>query len=262
MRTRAKRISRIVRIVWVAAGVLFVVALFLSHRANRTARLALIGDERVAVEEAGAVVSFRPKREPRATGLIFYPGAMVEPAAYAPLARRIAENGYPVFILKLPLRSAPRPSHVEGLYRRTADTMRGHPEVKRWVVSGHSRGGALAARYGKEHGREVSGLILIATSHPKAPDRDLSGASYPILKIFGTNDGLASEAEVNANRKYLPANSILRRIEGGNHAQFGEYGRQLGDQKAGISRDEQQSLTLEAMLGFLKDVHSADSVVR
>lgn len=214
MRTRAKRIFRVVRIVWVAAGILFVVALFLSHRANKTARIALIGDERVAVEDAGAVISFRPDRNPQATGLIFYPGAMVEPAAYAPLARRIAENGYPVFILKLPLRSAPRPSHVEGLYRRTTDTMPGHPYVKRWVVSGHSRGGALAARYDREHGCEVSGLILIATSHPKVPGRDLSGARHPVLKILGTNDGLANEAEVSANRKYLPSAAVLHRIEG------------------------------------------------
>ena len=32
-------------------------------------------------------------------------------------------------------------------------------------------------------------------------------------------------------------------IEGGNHAQFGDYGLQKGDGQAGISREEQQEIT-------------------
>jgi pimeloyl-ACP methyl ester carboxylesterase len=228
--------------------------LVLASRANETARLALVSDARVTVDDGGPVIAFRPTGRPETTGVIFYPGAMVEPAAYAPLCRRIAERGYPVFIVKLPLGSAPLRSQVAVLFRRTEETMRSNPAVKRWVVSGHSRGGALAGRFGKEHGREVSGLVLVATSHPKDSEHDLSHARFPVLKVYGSNDGLASEAEVVANRKYLPADAVLYRVEGGNHAQFADYRWQLGDSRASISREDQQALTLGAILRFLRRI--------
>ena len=41
-------------------------------------------------------------------------------------------------------------------------------------------------------------------------------------------------------------------IEGGNHTQFGWYGRQLRDRPATISREEQQARTLEALLDVLR----------
>jgi len=40
-------------------------------------------------------------------------------------------------------------------------------------------------------------------------------------------------------------------IEGGNHAQFGNYGAQKGDGKASITADEQQEKTVEIILKFI-----------
>ena len=40
-------------------------------------------------------------------------------------------------------------------------------------------------------------------------------------------------------------------IEGGNHAQFGNYGPQKGDQPATISAEEQQAQTVAAIEEFL-----------
>lgn len=65
------------------------------------------------------------------------------------------------------------------------------------------------------------------------------------------NDGLASAAEIEANAYLLPADTRWVEIEGGNHAQFGYYGRQLGDNRATISQEQQQRLTLEAILTTL-----------
>jgi hypothetical protein len=42
-------------------------------------------------------------------------------------------------------------------------------------------------------------------------------------------------------------------IEGGNHSQFGYYGVQLGDNSAGISREQQQELTVEGVLAALRN---------
>ena len=41
-------------------------------------------------------------------------------------------------------------------------------------------------------------------------------------------------------------------IEGGNHAQFGNYGPQKGDLPATISAQDQQAQTVEAIANFLE----------
>jgi len=65
---------------------------------------------------------------------------------------------------------------------------------------------------------------------------------------------LASVGEVQANAVYLPNDTNLVLIEGGNHGQFGYYGKQLGDNPATISREEQQRLTVETVLTVLNNV--------
>lgn len=50
----------------------------------------------------------------------------------------------------------------------------------------------------------------------------------------------------------MPADYAEICIEGGNHAQFGNYGEQKGDHAAGISREEQQAQTVEAILNMME----------
>jgi pimeloyl-ACP methyl ester carboxylesterase len=123
--------------------------------------------------------------------------------------------------------------------------------VQHWFIAGHSRGAALAARFAHAHGHLLAGLILIGTSHPKEAAYDLSAATIAITKIYATNDGFASLAEVQANAHLLPAATHWVEIGGGNHAQFGYYGSQLGDNRATISREQQQTLTAQAILRAL-----------
>jgi len=49
---------------------------------------------------------FQPAEGQASTGLILYPGARVDPRAYAPVARAIAEKGYLVVIVPMPLNLA------------------------------------------------------------------------------------------------------------------------------------------------------------
>jgi hypothetical protein len=41
-------------------------------------------------------------------------------------------------------------------------------------------------------------------------------------------------------------------LEGGNHAQFGSYGKQNGDKEATMSADEQLRRTVAATLDFMR----------
>jgi len=66
---------------------------------------ALQSDSQVQVTEDGWIV-FQPSGTQPDSGLILYPGGRVDPRAYAPIARAIAEQGYLVVIVPMPLNLA------------------------------------------------------------------------------------------------------------------------------------------------------------
>jgi hypothetical protein len=65
---------------------------------------------------------------------------------------------------------------------------------------------------------------------------------------------------VNAAR--LPADTRWVEIAGANHAQFGYYGPQLGDDKATITREEQQRRLVELIMSELNHVAQQTQTVR
>ncbi len=77
----------------------------------------------------------------------------------------------------------------------------------------------------------------------------------PITSVYGTRDGLATPDKIAASRALLPADTRWVAIEGGNHAQFGWYGSQAGDNPAAIEHEEQQNQTINAALELLASVN-------
>jgi pimeloyl-ACP methyl ester carboxylesterase len=124
-----------------------------------------------------------------------------------------------------------------------------HPQFSRWVISGHSLGGALACRLVRADPNAFSALVLIGTTHPKHDD--LSFLVMPVTKVYGSNDGVAQPERMFSNRKLLPMNTQWVEIKGGNHSQFGNYGHQLFDGNATTSREAQQTATRSALLELL-----------
>jgi pimeloyl-ACP methyl ester carboxylesterase len=181
--------------------------------------------------------------------LVFLPGGGVDPEAYVPLLRRIAETGIPAALVRLPWRMA----FSEGAKAETWSRVeRARPRLgraRRLVLAGHSRGAALAGGFAFTHAEPLSGLIMIGTTHPR--DHDLSSLTLPVLKIAATRDCVADLDASKANSHNLPVATTWVVIDGGNHAQFGYYGAQLGDCSAEITRDDQQNQTLVAILRWL-----------
>lgn len=203
----------------------------------------------VAVSDGPAVLEFRPARAKGGSALIFFCGAGVSAHAYAPLLRPVAEAGYPVFIVKLPYRFAPFDSHKETAIDRARGVIAAHPAVAHWVISGHSLGGALAARAVHASPADVAALVLIGTTHPRRDD--LSALQLPVTKVYGSNDGVAPYDRMQATKHLLPAHTKWIEIRGGNHSQFGHYGHQLLDGKPTITRAAQQTATRSAILDAL-----------
>lgn len=211
---------------------------------------ALQSDQQVSVSESSWLVFTPLLREPD-TGLIFYPGGRVDPRSYAPLARSISGKGYLVVIPSMPLNLAVFDPDV------AMDVIRAYPDVKHWVVGGHSLGGAMAAHFIKQHPDKVEGLILLA-SYPANSDNLREISSLKVLSIYASQDGLATPEKVLASRPLLPADTLWVEIAGGNHAQFGWYGDQNGDLPAQISREQQQEQVVSAILEFLTRMKEGD----
>lgn len=182
--------------------------------------------------------------EPKPTGLILYPGGRVDPRAYAAAGRAIAEAGFLTVIPPMPLNLAVLAPD------RALEVMQAYPEIERWVIGGHSLGGAMAARFARQHPDRVAGLLLWA-AYPSGSD-DLSGSGLAAASISGSEDGLSDLQTLIDTRRLLPPDTAFVEIAGGNHAQFGNYGAQSGDRPAKISATEQQAQVVAATLALLE----------
>jgi pimeloyl-ACP methyl ester carboxylesterase len=247
-----RRVLRILRALWITAGLSATAWMYWGFQASGMAGDIMRSNGRVEIfhNEAGWV--FRPRVASAPSGVIFLPGGMVDPSAYAPLLKKVAEAGYPAHLVYLPMRCACTDSQAAHVFDRVAAIVASEPRTE-WVLTGHSRGGMLASRFVQERRTRVAALALIATTHPR--DFDLSGLPVPVTKIYGTRDGVAAREAILQNRRLLPQNTAWIAIEGGNHVQFGYYRHQLGDNSATISREQQQQATLAALLSILRRNH-------
>jgi pimeloyl-ACP methyl ester carboxylesterase len=198
------------------------------------------------VEDAGQWVTFTPASAAPKSAFIFYPGGHVDYRAYAPLASMIASGGYMVTIVKMPLSLA-----VFGV-NKADEVIAAYPDIKYWVIGGHSLGGSMAANYARNHPDEVQGLVLWA-SYPASSD-DLSKTELKVLSVYGSNDHVLGMDTYKATKPLLPAGTIFEVIDGGNHAQFGNYGSQPGDGTATISTDVQQVMVAELTVRIMQAV--------
>lgn len=97
----------------------------------------------------------------------------------------------------------------------------------------------------------LAAVVLIGSSHPR--DVDLSRLTIPVVKILGTRDGLATPAQVEANRTKVPPTTRWLWIEGGNHSQFGWYGFQPVDRWARIPAADQRATMIRAVIQTLSE---------
>lgn len=195
------------------------------------------------VQRVDGQLVFQPDT-PATKGMIYYPGGLVDPEAYAVTAQGVADAGYVVVIPKMPLNLA-----FTGINR--ADGIReAFPEIESWVIGGHSLGGAMAAEYAKNNVDNVDGLIMYA-SYPAA-NEDFVDFPIPILSIIGSND--PGSPEQQAFYDVISDSADLFIVEGGNHRQYADYSFQNNDGIATITAAEQQAQIISATVEFLESL--------
>ena len=166
------------------------------YHAGKDATAAMTRSEEVSVKDIDEGYLFDGPGDE--ASLIFYPGAKVEAAAYAPLMERTD-----CFLCDMPLNFA--------LFDKArANSIKNGDEYsyEKWFLGGHSLGGAAAAMLAEKEGKQWSGLVLLAAYPTGKIDE-------PILSVCGSNDGVlnmekykeAESRKATARRPYLQLNN-------------------------------------------------------
>ena len=212
-----------------------------NYKPSDEALSVLKSQELIEVEE-DEFITFKPKDKTAEKGFIFYPGAKVSPESYSLLAKGIAEEGYLVVIVPMPLDLAIlSPNKAEEVIQKYND-------IDIWAIGGHSLGGVMASKFASSHD-DIKGLALYA-SYPSGDE--LIDSSLEVVSIYGSEDGVANLEKIK--NAFLPKDSVIFEIEGGNHAQFGDYGNQKGDNDAIISEKKQLDITENSIVNFLDNI--------
>ncbi|SDC32090.1 alpha/beta hydrolase [Geotoga petraea] len=182
--------------------------------------------------------------EDNEVGLIYYPGARVDPKSYVPLAIEISKENITIFISKMSFNFAVFSPN------KALEIVESNQDIDKWFIAGHSLGGAMAAKVVYENPGIFEGLILNA-SYP-AENNSLKDKNVRVLSIYAEYDGLATVEKIDNSKDFLPEDTKYVFVEGGNHAQFGYYGPQNGDLEADISREEQRDIIAREMINFIK----------
>ena len=239
------------RILIGAAAVLLVLAAALAiylrpYPAGTKAEQAMAPSEEITVVMEDGVLRFETTAEP-AANFIFYPGGLVQPESYAVLARSLAEKGVNTYIVAMPLNLAVLDR--DGA-KRALPLLNPHGIN---IIGGHSLGGTMAAEYAKNSTIDVQGIVILASY----PNSDLGGLNIPVLSIYGSQDGVLDLERYTNSKSYMPDSFEEHVIEGGNHAQFGDYGLQKKDKGATISDDEQIQETVGTIVDWIAALHES-----
>lgn len=237
------RKRKILRTIWFSAVIIFFAWNWSTYQSRNLPKDTFQNANKVTVLKSDDKITFQADTPNNKLEIIFFQGGLADPKAYAPLCRKLAENGFTCHLMKMKWRM---PQHN---YKRILELFK--LDSGNYIVGGHSQGGKMAAQIVYENPTLFKGFFLLGTSHPR--DIDLSSLPIPAMKIYAENDGLASVPEVMENKNKLPKNSKLVLIKGGNHSQFGYLGKLLMDNSADISLEEQQYQTIQQILEFLNE---------
>ncbi|RWZ51567.1 alpha/beta hydrolase [Labedella phragmitis] len=248
-RTPSGRVRRVLLrvLAGTAVVVVLVVVVFLAWAntvmaGDRTAALEVWRDDALTVTETDLSFVLEPVTAGRAEGLVFVPGARVDPFAYARVLSGVVErSGVTVVITKPTLHLALFDA------RPLSDFTAAVPGVDEWSVGGHSLGGVKAcAMAAGDDSVPISGLVLFGSYCAN----DVSASGLDVLSISATNDGLSTPTDIETNADLLPDDATFVVLDGANHADFGDYGPQPGDGRSTVADDEVRSAITDALADF------------
>ncbi|WP_101759411.1 alpha/beta hydrolase [Oceanicoccus sp. KOV_DT_Chl] len=208
---------------------------------DQQALAAIVGDQQVTVKVNDWMV-MTPANNTTHTGLIVYPGAYCDISGYAPVLRRIASAGYFSVTVAMPFGMAILSPDV------AAEVINSYPDIKHWIIVGHSLGGAMAGRFAANNPQLLSGIILWDSHPPESSS--LVDSPLPVTLIHRATPDALPPRKFAVVRDLFPVNSQWIPIPGGQHMYFGSFagGGYEEEWAPAITRAEQQEIVVAAML--------------
>ena len=235
---------------WSLTAFALVVIVFLAWAntvrvADRAAADQVFANPNVSVTDTPTAVILAPvdgTGDAADTGLVFLPGARVDPYAYLyKLVGTVERTGTTVVIAKPVLNLAILDQRPLSTFTDAA------PEVSTWFVGGHSVGGVRACMLADDP--EVAGLVLFGSYCASAPER----SDLRVLSLSGSADGLSTPEKIADTAALLPDGTHFVELMGANHARFGDYGVENGDGVATTSTDVVAAEITRELTAFLTE---------
>lgn len=215
----------------------------------------------VTINETRRVIEIYPASETASTtGLIFYPGGLVDNHVYnILLSNFVATSNVTTVVIKMPANLAV--FDINAGISIIAD----YPQINEWIIAGHSLGGSMAASTVKKNPTVYKSLIFM-DSYPADGDslKDWSGV---VLSLYSSVEKIEDPEQMQKTLSLIPIAtwlkpeervyptkitnySVIHQIDGGSHSFFGTYGPQDGDYPPTISRDVFHSEVIDYMVEF------------
>ncbi len=224
---------------------------------NTDKNRAVPGPAALAALQSSAAVSvtdgdwliMEPKNVTPTTGVIFYTGANCDVHGYAEIFQRVAAAGYlvvaPTWIFDYSItdifRSTPKADEIRAAY----------PDIKNWVIAGHSMGGATAGIYAHANQDRLAGIIFYDSYPPDA--QSLGDSDLPALHVHRATLEGEAPAMFTGRKNLYPANTTWVPVPGGIHMYFGSFigggYKEVWEPK--ISNAAQVDITTAATIDFL-----------
>jgi predicted esterase len=213
------------------------------------------------------------------SGLVLFPGALIDHRAYGVIAGQLAAEGMVVLVPNC--EPARLPASVFGANADwVLETLAGikdkhHVTVQDWSVGGHSQGAAVAATMIEKISDDVISKLVMWGAYSLS-GLNLTNSTAQILLVTASEDGFYPDEGMAENKLFqqLPvrvssldestANTTFwYDIQGGNHAGFGNYGPQTlfkVDGNRTISLEEQHQQIVQVVSRFILGDRSVDQL--
>jgi len=218
----------------------------------------------VMINETRRVIEISPfSGAVSATGLLFYPGGLVDSHVYNQILADFAGTaGALTVVVKMPGNLAVFDINA-GL-----SVIRDYPEMPRWVIAGHSLGGSMAASVAKGSPETFEGLIFM-DSYP-ADSASLADWQGAVLSLYSSEEKVSDQERLERTLALIPPAAwltdtertypadktnytVIHQIDGGSHSFFGTYGPQEGDEIPTVSRESFHAEVIDYMTEFFTE---------
>ncbi len=209
----------------------------------------------VSTVENNKFIFIKSKYNPKVdTAIVFYPSSFVDEKSYLPLLFELAKDGYGVYILK-------SFSNISFLNKNLANSVIKKGIYEKYVLMGHSFGGTDLLNYLSKQNKFSDKIINVVLLAPRSLGNYIFDSvndeshknNFRMLSIVGSKDGIVDLKKYEVDKSKLPSNTKYVTINGGNHSNFGNYGKQFGDLKSDISLEKQQFIVLNEIKKFLNE---------